>query len=168
MAKCHGGAGEGKGGQGRASKGVDLASDLRRFGTGKPSERARSVLATFAKLANYHSLSYWRLSKRCPMRVFKVKAFVRFQRRERIANNALCKAIAAADSGIVDAELGGGLIKQRVARLGQGKSGGFRTIIAYRSAGRAVFLFGFAKSERSNIDADELKLLVIAHPSASV
>lgn len=56
----------------------------------------------------------------------------------------------------VDADLGGGLIKQRVARPGQGKSGGFRTIVAYRRGSRAVFLFGFAKSERDNLDDDEL------------
>jgi hypothetical protein len=49
-----------------------------------------------------------------------------------------------------------GLFKQRVARSGQGKRGGFRTIIAYRRGTRAVFLFGFAKSERENLDDDEL------------
>jgi hypothetical protein len=53
-------------------------------------------------------------------------------------------------------DLGGGLIKQRVARTGQGKSGGYRTIIAYRRGDRAVFLFGFAKNERANLDDDEL------------
>jgi len=55
--------------------------------------------------------------------------------------------------------LGGGLIKQRTARPGQGKSGGYRTIIAYRRGDRAVFLFGFAKSERANLDDDELSYL---------
>jgi hypothetical protein len=54
---------------------------------------------------------------------------------------------------LVGADLGGGLVKQRVARPGQGRSGGFRTIIAYHSGTRAVFLFGFAKNTRSNIDA---------------
>jgi hypothetical protein len=53
--------------------------------------------------------------------------------------------------GLIDADLGGGLIKQRIARAGKGRSGGYRTIIAYRRAGRAVFLLGFAKSERDNI-----------------
>jgi hypothetical protein len=55
----------------------------------------------------------------------------------------------------VDADLGGGLIKQRVARPGQGKSGGFRTIVAY-SRGSPIFLYGFAKSERENLNDDEL------------
>jgi len=59
----------------------------------------------------------------------------------------------------VDADLGGGIIKQRVARTGKGRSGGFRVLIAYRSGSRAVFLYGFAKNERNNIEADELKTL---------
>ena len=61
-----------------------------------------------------------------------------------------------AERGLVDADLRGGLIKQRVARPGQGKSGSYRTIIAYRQGDRAVFLYGFAKNERANLDDDEL------------
>ena len=57
---------------------------------------------------------------------------------------------------MIDADLGGGLIKQRVARQGQGRSGGYRMIVAYRAKGRAVFLFGFAKSDREDIEPDEL------------
>jgi hypothetical protein len=90
------------------------------------------------------------------VRLFKLKAFARFQRREGIADKTLSKAIRSAEDGLVDADLGGGLIKQRVARPGQGKRGGFRTIVAYRRGSRAVFLFGFAKSERENLDDDEL------------
>ena len=90
------------------------------------------------------------------MRLFKLKAFARFQRREGIADKALSKTIRGAEDGLIDADLGGGLIKQRVARPGQGKRGGFRTIVAYRRGIRAVFLFGFAKSERDNLDDDEL------------
>src|SRR6267154_6538086 len=93
------------------------------------------------------------------MRVYKIKGFARFQRRERIADKALVEAIQAAERGLVDADLGGGLIKQRIARPGQGKSGGFRTLTAYRRSERAVFLFGFAKNERDNIDDDELETL---------
>ena len=55
--------------------------------------------------------------------------------------------------------MGGGLIKQRVARKGGGRSGGFRTIIAYRQGDLAIFLFGFAKNERANISVDELTTL---------
>ena len=91
------------------------------------------------------------------MRAYKIKGFARFQRRERIVDTALVEAILAAERGLVDADLGGTLIKQRIARPGQGKSGGFRMLIAYRRSERAVFLFGFAKNERANIDDDELK-----------
>ena len=84
---------------------------------------------------------------------------MRFARRQRIADASLSEAIERAERGTIDADLGGGLIKQRVARLGQGRSGGFRMIVAYRAAGRAVFLYAFAKSDRDNIDDDELAAL---------
>ena len=66
------------------------------------------------------------------------------------------EAIARAERGLIDADLGGGLIKQRVARLGGGRSGGYRAIIAYRAASKAFFLHGFAKSDQENIGEDEL------------
>lgn len=90
------------------------------------------------------------------MRVYKIKGFARFQRRERITDKSLAEAVLGAERGLIDADLGGGLIKQRIARPGQGKSGGFRTLIAYGRGERAVLLFGFAKNERANIDDDEL------------
>lgn len=93
------------------------------------------------------------------MRIFKVKALARFARRERIGDANLCEAIEQAGRGLVDADLGGGLIKQRVARHGQGKSGGYRMLIAFRSKERAIFLFGFAKNELDNIDDDQLETL---------
>ena len=93
------------------------------------------------------------------MRLFKTKWFMRYERQERLEDHSLCDAIERAERGLVDADLGGGIIKQRVARTGQGRSGGYRLLIAYRSGKRAVFLYGFAKSERDNIDADELETL---------
>lgn len=93
------------------------------------------------------------------MRIFKTRWLVRFARRERIADDSLKEAIARAARGLVDADLGGGIIKQRVARLGQGRSGGHRMLVAYRAGERAVFLYGFAKSERENIGPDELLTL---------
>ena len=96
------------------------------------------------------------------MRIFKLKAFARFQRKERISDTALAAVVFNADNGFLDADLGGGLIKQRFSRAGQGKSGGYRTVIAFRRGERAVFLFGFAKNERKNIgveDLEELKYL---------
>ncbi len=93
------------------------------------------------------------------MRIFATKWMVRFARKQRIAEFSLREAIDRAECGLVDADLGGGLIKQRVARSGQGRSGGYRMIVAYREGDRAVFLYGFAKSERENIDPDELLTL---------
>lgn len=89
------------------------------------------------------------------MRVFKNAWFERFSRKQGLSDKALWEAIECAERGLIDADLGGCVIKQRVARSGQGKSGGFRTIILYRTAERAFFVYGFAKSERSNIDGDE-------------
>ncbi len=68
------------------------------------------------------------------------------------------KRCSRAERGLVDADLGGGLIKQRVARVGQGRSGGFRTLLVYRAGDRSVFVYGFAKSARSNIGVKELSL----------
>jgi hypothetical protein len=91
------------------------------------------------------------------LRIFKTKWFARFARRERISDSRLCEAVRRVRRGLVDADLGGGVIKQRIARQGQGRSGGYRVLIAYRHDAVAVFLYGFAKSERDNVDDDELE-----------
>ena len=67
--------------------------------------------------------------------------------------------MARAESGLVDADLGNGVIKQRVARPGQGKSGGYRTLVLFRRGDRAIFAFGFAKSARANIAKADLAAL---------
>jgi hypothetical protein len=90
------------------------------------------------------------------MRIFKNKAFVRFARKSRMPDADLHKAIEDATHGLIDADLGGGVIKQRIARKGGGKSGGFRTIILFRVGARAFFVHGFAKNEKDNIEDDEL------------
>jgi hypothetical protein len=81
----------------------------------------------------------------------------RFARREGIANSILREAIERAEKGLIDADLGGGLIKQRVARAGKGRSGGYRTIVAYRRGHRAIFVFGFAKSRLENLASSDLQ-----------
>jgi hypothetical protein len=96
------------------------------------------------------------------MRVFKTKPFDRFARREAISDELLCEAVARADAGRIDADLGGGVIKQRVARRGQGRSGGYRTVVAHRSGERSVFIHGFAKSDRDNINTRESRELKTA------
>jgi hypothetical protein len=89
------------------------------------------------------------------MRVFKNAWFRKFATKERISDAALCEAVSRAEIGLVDADLGGGLLKQRVARPGAGRSGGYRTILVFRSGARAVFVFGFAKSDRANLTMEE-------------
>jgi hypothetical protein len=93
------------------------------------------------------------------MQIFKTKWLARFTRHEQITDASLREAVTRAERGLIDADLGGGLIKQRVARKGQGRSGGFRMIVAYQTKDRAVFLYGFAKSERENINPSELATL---------
>lgn len=90
------------------------------------------------------------------MRVFKNTWFQRFARKERIADTALCDAVARAEKGQIDADLGGSVLKQRVARPGAGRSGGYRVILLFRAGDRALFAYGFAKSDRGNIGDDEL------------
>ncbi len=93
------------------------------------------------------------------MRTFKTKAFTRFADKAGIPDAALCRAVRDAERGLVGAELGGGVIKQRIARAGHGKSGGFRTLIVFRVGTRAIFVHGFAKNERDNIEIGELAAL---------
>jgi hypothetical protein len=93
------------------------------------------------------------------VRIFKNKWFARFARKENIEDADLCEAIDKAEHGLIDADLGGGLIKQRVARPGEGRSGGFRSIIAFRKGDRSFFIYGFAKNELDNIGASDLRLL---------
>ena len=90
------------------------------------------------------------------MRVFKVAWFVRFAKAEGITDRMLIDAAARAERGLVDARLGGEIIKQRIARPGQGRSGSYRAVLAFRLAERAVFLYGYSKSDRSNLRPDEL------------
>jgi hypothetical protein len=91
------------------------------------------------------------------MQVFMTKWFARFARHEFIADASLREAIARAEHGLIDADLGGGLIKQRVARRGKGRSGGYRAVIAYRTGLRAVFIFGLAKSDQENFTEKDLE-----------
>jgi hypothetical protein len=90
------------------------------------------------------------------VRIFVTRWFVRFARRETIAAAELREAAQRAERGLVDADLGGGLIKQRIARPGAGRRGGLRSIVIFRAGERAIFVYGFAKSARATIRPDEL------------
>ena len=89
-------------------------------------------------------------------RIFKSKWFVRFTKRESIEDTDLCEAISNVEKGLIEADLGGGVLKQRIARANEGKSGGYRSIILFRAGDKAFFVYGFAKSKRDNINQDEL------------
>jgi hypothetical protein len=99
------------------------------------------------------------------VRIFKSRWFQRFARKEGIADSVLREAVARAEKCQIDADLGGEVIKQRIARPGQarpgqarpgqGRSRGYRTIIFFRRGAKAFFVYGFAKSERANISGDE-------------
>lgn len=93
------------------------------------------------------------------MRVFKSRAFSRFADRSDISDEDCCEAVERAAQGLIDADLGGGVIKQRIARRGEGKSGGFRSMILYKDKYRAIFVHGFAKKDAGNINPQELKAL---------
>lgn len=93
------------------------------------------------------------------MAIYKTRWFDRWARKQGLTTPSLCAAVREMTSGLYDANLGGGLFKKRVARPGQGKRGGFRTLVATNKENRWFFVFGFPKSERSNIDKDEEEAL---------
>lgn len=99
------------------------------------------------------------LSEISGVNIYKNAWFAKFARKERISDAALRDSVGRAGRGLIDADLGGELIKQRVARKRAGKSGGFRTLIFLRHAERAIFAFGFAKSDQANLDDGELVML---------
>ena len=80
-------------------------------------------------------------------------------RKNKVAQEDLLDATQKMVSGLIDADLGGYVVKKRLALHGRGKSSGARTIVATKFGVRWFFLFGFEKNERSNIDSDELKSL---------
>ena len=92
-------------------------------------------------------------------RVFKTRAFVRMMRKSGVRDGDLCDAVSEMEEGLVDADLGGGVLKKRVALPGQGKRGGARTIVATNRGDRWFFVFGFKKNDRSNINGAELEAL---------
>lgn len=92
------------------------------------------------------------------MQIFKNSWFARFADKEDIDDTKLVEAVLAAERGLIDADLGGGVIKQRIARSGEGKSGGYRTILIFRKGDVAFFVYSFSKSSRDNITREELQV----------
>ncbi len=89
------------------------------------------------------------------MIVYQTKIFERWAKKAGVGANDLCKEVLEMKRGLYEADLGGNLLKKRIARPGQGKRGGFRTLIATNRGNKWFFLFGWPKNERSNIDGRE-------------
>jgi hypothetical protein len=94
-------------------------------------------------------------------RVFKTRHFARWMRKSALTDEALCAAIDEMRQGLIDADLGGGIVKKRVALTGRGKRGGARTLVATRKADQWFYVFGFEKNERATVSAAELEALQI-------
>jgi len=92
-------------------------------------------------------------------RVFKTRHFARWMRKTTLADAALCRAVQEMADGLIDVDLGGDVVKKRVALPGRGKSAGARTIVATRKASRWFFVFGFEKNEMANVSPAELEAL---------
>jgi len=92
-------------------------------------------------------------------RVFKTRHFNRWMRKTELSDLMLCAAVAEMVRGLIDADLGSGVVKKRVGLAGRGKRGGARTLIATNKGDRWFFVFGFEKNERANIADDELEAL---------
>jgi len=91
------------------------------------------------------------------MRVFKYTRFSRFASKENITDQELLKAVDQLEEDQADANLGGDVYKVRIARPGEGKSGGHRVIVYFRNEFRTFFSYGFSKNDRDNISRKELK-----------
>lgn len=105
-----------------------------------------------------HSITQW-VIEYYVARVFVTRRFEKFAKSERLEDFALLERIAQAEQGLVDARLRGCLVKLRIARKGSGRSGGYRTIVAFRSEDKAFFLYGFAKNVADNITGSEAEEL---------
>jgi hypothetical protein len=92
-------------------------------------------------------------------RVFKTRHFGRWLRNSGLTDPALCHAVDEMVAGLIDADLGGGLVKKRVGLPGRGKRGGARTLVATNKGNRWFFVLGFEKNERANIGNEELEAL---------
>ena len=92
-------------------------------------------------------------------RVFKTRFFARWLRKTDLDDAALCRAVSEMERGLIDADLGEGVFKKRVALPGRGKSGSARTLVATNRGDRWFFVFGFEKSVRANVSAKELEAL---------
>ena len=92
-------------------------------------------------------------------RIFKTRFFARQMQKIGLSDELLLNAVDEMERGLIDADLGGGIVKKRVALPNRGKSGSTRTLIATNKNDRWFFMFGFEKNQSDNIDNNELHLL---------
>ena len=92
-------------------------------------------------------------------RVFKTRHFSRWMGKTELTDSSLCAAVLEMTKGLIDADLGGGVVKKRMGLAGRGKRGGARTLLATNKGNRWFFLFGFEKNDRANISAEEKEAL---------
>ena len=92
-------------------------------------------------------------------RVFKTRYFNRWMRKTDLTDDSLCQAVVEMSHGLIDADLGNGVVKKRIGLAGRGKRGGARILVATNKGNRWFFVFGFEKSDRANIADDELEAL---------
>ena len=93
------------------------------------------------------------------MKILMTRRFQRWRKHEKIGDALLQRAITEMNQGLYDANLGGNVYKKRIGRPGQGKSGGSRSLVAFKSRNMAFFVYGFNKNQRSNISHLELAAL---------
>ena len=91
------------------------------------------------------------------MKTLSTKWFNKWAKKSKLSDNDLIEAIANLEKGLSTASLGNHLFKIRVKKKHSGKSSGFRTIVVYQKSNKAIFLYGFGKNEKSNIDNSELQ-----------
>lgn len=89
------------------------------------------------------------------MRIFKSNAFEKFARKHKISDSLLINAINEIENGLIDADLGSGVIKQRLAKAHRGKSKGYRVIIIYKFKHISLFAYGFDKKDKENLTPAE-------------
>ncbi|MEX2122796.1 MAG: type II toxin-antitoxin system RelE/ParE family toxin [Woeseia sp.] len=95
------------------------------------------------------------------MQAFKTRSFAKWASAEGLGDDALAFAVVEMERDLIDARLGGQVVKKRVAFAGRGKRGSARTLLAFKQRDKAFFIYGFAKSERSNVSDKQLEALKV-------
>ena len=102
------------------------------------------------------------MDRKCTfVKAYKTRLFNKWAKKNKVSDSDLYSALEEIEKGLVDADLGRKLVKKRVKRQGSGKSGGYRTILAYITGKKAFFLYAFGKNQKSNITESEKSALEI-------